>query len=98
MWRLCLAIVMRNSSKIHCARSISRQRTTTWTAESPTLDHAGDGLALDFVKFGTVPRRLSVRYPNRGRLMAKYPYSVVAVKDLQSGKAIAVDHKLDLRR
>jgi hypothetical protein len=26
------AIVMRNSSKIHCARSISRQRTTPWTA------------------------------------------------------------------
>src|SRR5262249_38249567 len=29
---VCLAIVMRNSSKIHCARSISRQRTTRWTA------------------------------------------------------------------
>src|SRR5260221_8074977 len=29
---VCLAIVMRNSSKIHCARSISRQRTTPWTA------------------------------------------------------------------
>src|SRR5262245_40856825 len=26
------AIVMRNSSNIHCARSISRQRTTPWTA------------------------------------------------------------------
>src|SRR5262249_10645567 len=30
--RVCLAIVMRNSSKIHCARSISRQRTTPCTA------------------------------------------------------------------
>src|SRR5262249_9923855 len=29
---VCLAIVMRNSSKIHCARSISRQRTTPCTA------------------------------------------------------------------
>src|SRR6516164_5576945 len=29
---VCLAIAMRNSSKIHCARSISRQRTTPWTA------------------------------------------------------------------
>ena len=30
---VCLAMVMRNSSKIHCARSTSRQRTTPWTAE-----------------------------------------------------------------
>jgi hypothetical protein len=30
--KVCLATVMRNSSKIHCARSISRQRTTPWTA------------------------------------------------------------------
>ena len=30
--KVCLAMVMRNSSKIHCARSISRQRTTPWTA------------------------------------------------------------------
>jgi len=29
---VCLAIVMRNSSNIHCAKSISRQRTTPWTA------------------------------------------------------------------
>ena len=29
---VCLAIVMRNSSKIHCVRSISRQRTTPCTA------------------------------------------------------------------
>src|SRR5262245_34085024 len=29
---VCLAIVMRNSSKIHCARSISRQRATPWIA------------------------------------------------------------------
>jgi hypothetical protein len=31
---LCLAIVMRNSLKIHCARSISRQRTTPCSATS----------------------------------------------------------------
>jgi hypothetical protein len=31
------------------------------------------------------------------QLMLKYPNSVVAVKDLQSGKALAVDSKLDLR-
>jgi hypothetical protein len=29
---VCFAIVMRNSSKTHCAKSISRQRTTPWTA------------------------------------------------------------------
>ena len=31
------------------------------------------------------------------QLMLKYPNSVVAVKDLQNGKALAVDYKLDLR-
>jgi hypothetical protein len=50
---VCLAIAMRNSSKIHCARSISRQCTTPGTAGiGPTLDHAGDGLALDVVELG----------------------------------------------
>ena len=29
--------------------------------------------------------------------MVKYPHSAVAVKDLQRGKAIAVDQKLDVR-
>src|SRR5713101_1518648 len=29
---VCLATVMRNSSYIHCERSISRQRTTPWIA------------------------------------------------------------------
>src|SRR5215468_7346733 len=31
---VCLATVMRNSSNIHCARSISRQRTTPWKRTS----------------------------------------------------------------
>src|SRR5262249_33066721 len=31
---VCLAIVMRNSSNIRCARSISRQRTTPWKRTS----------------------------------------------------------------
>src|SRR6516165_827365 len=31
-YALARRFVMRNSSKIHCARSISRQRTTPWTA------------------------------------------------------------------
>jgi hypothetical protein len=30
--RVCLAIVMRNSSQIHWMRSINRQRTTPWIA------------------------------------------------------------------
>jgi hypothetical protein len=33
-----------------------------------------------------------------GRLMAKYPHSAVAVKDLQSGERVAADYKLDLGR
>jgi hypothetical protein len=33
-----------------------------------------------------------------GRLMAKYPHSAVAVKDLQSGKSVPADYKLDLGR
>jgi hypothetical protein len=33
-----------------------------------------------------------------GRLMAKYPHSAVAVKDLQSGQRVAADYKLDLGR
>jgi hypothetical protein len=33
-----------------------------------------------------------------GLLMAKYPHSAVAVKDLQSGERVAADYKLDLGR
>jgi hypothetical protein len=33
-----------------------------------------------------------------GRLMAKYPHSAVAVKDLQSGERVAANYKLDLGR
>ena len=33
-----------------------------------------------------------------GRLMAKYPHSAVAVKDLQSGERLAADYQLDLGR
>jgi hypothetical protein len=32
-----------------------------------------------------------------GQLMAKYPHSSVAVKDLQSGERVAADYKRDLR-
>ena len=31
-----------------------------------------------------------------GRLMAKYPHSAVAVKDLQSGERVAAEYKLGL--
>ena len=30
--------------------------------------------------------------------MAKYPHSAVAVEDLQSGKSVPADYKLDLGR
>ena len=74
---VCLAIAMRNSSKIHCARSISRQRTTPWTAGIwPTLDHASDGLALDVVELGRLPRRLSVQQTVRAPLVeVQHPIS-----------------------
>ena len=52
---VCLAITMRNSSKIHCARSISRNAPRRGLPESATLDHAGDGLALDVVELGRLP-------------------------------------------
>ena len=46
-----------------------------------------------------VPRsyrdRREIAVEAAARLMAKYPYSVVALKDLQSGKGVAV--KFDLR-
>jgi hypothetical protein len=32
------------------------------------------------------------------RLMLKYPNRAVAVKDLQTGKGVAADYKLDLGR
>src|SRR6516162_3300684 len=57
---VCLAIVMRNSSKIHCARSISRQRTTP-CRDRATLDHAGDGLPLSVVELGRLSCRLAIQ-------------------------------------
>src|SRR6476469_10331428 len=113
---VCLAIAMRNSSKIHCARSIiDRARGLRVMARPcgefaiahgaqlpaerllgnrdaelledplcqidqppthhavdcrnrPTLDHAGDGLALDVVELGRLPRRLSVQQTVRAPL------------------------------
>ena len=46
------------------------------------------------------PIATGARLPSRlpGRLMARYPHSAVAVKDLQSGKRVAADYKLDLGR
>src|SRR5262249_20533449 len=55
-YALARRFVMRNSSKIHGARSISRQRTTPWTA----LDHAGDGPPLKVIELARLTRRLAV--------------------------------------
>ena len=66
---VCLAIVMRNSSKIHCARSISRQRTTVHSRNRATLDDADDGLALDVVELGRLARRLAVQEAVRAALV-----------------------------
>jgi hypothetical protein len=47
-----------------------------------------------------VPRsyrdRREIAVEAAGQLMAKYPHSAVVVKDLQSGKTVAADYKLDL--
>src|SRR5262249_15049149 len=59
---VCLAIVMRNSSKIPCARSISRQRTTpSRPGVRATSDHAGDGLPLSVVELGGLSCRLAIQ-------------------------------------
>ena len=56
---VCLAIAMRNSLKIHYARSISRQRITPWLPESATFRSSGDGLALDVVELGGLARHFA---------------------------------------
>jgi hypothetical protein len=47
-----------------------------------------------------VPRsyrdRREIAVEAAGRLMAKYPDSAVAVKDLHSGERVAADYRLDL--
>src|SRR5262249_23237056 len=61
---VCLAIVMRNSSNIHCARSISRQRPAppAWPpGGGATFDHAGDGLPLSVVELGRLSCRLAIQ-------------------------------------
>src|SRR6516162_5789142 len=55
---VCLAIVMRNSSKIHCARSISRQRTTPWTAGIGPLSIMPP---LKVIELARLTRRLAVQ-------------------------------------
>src|SRR5437868_11240532 len=63
---VCLAIVMRNSSKIHCARSISRQRTTPWTAGIGPLSIMP---AMAFVELRRLARRLAVQQTVRAPLV-----------------------------
>ena len=85
---VCLAIVMRNSSKIHCARSISRQRTTPWTAGIGPLSIMRASVALGVVELGRLSRRLAVQEtirPTRVELQHPIP------NDLKR-------HPADLRR
>src|SRR4029079_8596219 len=74
---VCLAIAMRNSSKIHCARSISRQRTTPWTAGiGPLSIMPSMARSLDVVELGRLPRRLSVQQTVRAPLVeVQHPIS-----------------------
>jgi hypothetical protein len=52
------------------------------------------------ISIAGVPRshrdRKEIAIEAAGRLMIKYPHSLVMVKDLGSGKAVAVDQKLRL--
>src|ERR1035437_6911977 len=61
---VCLAMVMRNSSNIHCARSISRQRTTPWIAGIGPLSIIR---AIDWrwvsLSLAGLSRRLAVQQP-----------------------------------
>jgi hypothetical protein len=64
---------------------------------------AGKALAARFeISIDGTPRsyrdRKEIAIEAAGRLMAKYPHSAVAVKDLQSGKRVPADYKLDLGR
>ena len=64
--KVCLAMVMRNSSKIHCARSISRQRTTPWTAGiGPLSIISRERLALSIIELRGLARRFAVEQPVR---------------------------------
>src|SRR6516164_972457 len=59
---VCLAIVMRNSSKIHCARSISRQRTTPCTAGiGPLSIMLAMACRLSVVELGRLSCRLAIQ-------------------------------------
>jgi|EndMetStandDraft_8_1072994.scaffolds.fasta_scaffold247291_1 hypothetical protein len=63
----------------------------------------GRVLATRFeISIDGVPRshrdRREIAVGAAGRLMAKYPHSAVAVKDLQSGERLAADYRLDLGR
>src|SRR5262245_45319078 len=53
---VCLAIVMRNSSNIHCAKSISRQRTTPCTAGIGPLSI----MRATAIEFGRLTGRLAI--------------------------------------
>src|SRR5262245_29442339 len=71
---VCFAIVMRNSSKIHCARSISRQRNTMDRRHRAPLDHIGGGLTLEVIELGWLTWRLAVHESVRpASVEAQYP-------------------------
>jgi len=59
---VCLAIVMRNSSKIHC-RQIDQPPAhhAMHRRDRATLDHAGDGLPLSVVELGRLSCRLAIQ-------------------------------------
>src|SRR6478672_3818673 len=68
---------MRNSSKIHCGQIDQPPADhAVHCRNRATLDDAGDGLALDVVELGRLPRRLAVQETVRAPLVeVQHPIS-----------------------
>jgi hypothetical protein len=64
---------------------------------SPPCASRHNPVSIDGVRRSHRDRR-EIAVEAAGLLMAKYPHSAVAVKDLQSGERVAADYKLDLGR
>ena len=73
---VCLAITIRNSSKSIVPDRSAANAPRRQLRNRRALDHAGDGLALDVVELGQVPRRLSVQQTVRAPLVeVQHPIS-----------------------
>jgi hypothetical protein len=85
---VCLAIVMRNSSKIHCARSISRQRTTPPALKPYAADLAASVRVAPLWKTCS-DRRLDLTCAHRRRSDSEGVHLGVFLKVLLRGPTLA---------